>query len=114
MSKKLVVTLLLGVSLCAVSRLVAAADEEKKPTDKGSEVEVPPLAPKAVANREKIDMVFDKYTEKYAHERRQDVLQCLRIAGDGRTRLESAAEVGEPSARMAVERRQGEGFSLTR
>jgi hypothetical protein len=39
-------------------------DEEKKPSDKGTEAEA--LAPKAMANREKIDAVFDKYTEKYA------------------------------------------------
>jgi hypothetical protein len=66
MLKKRIVVLLLCVGLCAVSCLGTAASEEKKPADKGSEVEVPPLSPKAVANREKIDKVFDKYTEKYA------------------------------------------------
>ena len=64
MSTKLVVVLVLFTGLCAVSRLARAADEEKKPGDKGN-VEVP-LTPKAVANRDTIDKVFDKYTEKYA------------------------------------------------
>src|SRR5579872_4270969 len=63
---KLVVALLLCAGLCAGWRFGIAAADEKKPADKGDEVEVPPLSPKAVANREKIDTVFDKYTEKYA------------------------------------------------
>ena len=65
MSKKLAVTLFLCAGLLAVSRFGNATEQEKKPADKG-EVEVPPLSPKAVANREKLDQVFDKYTEKYA------------------------------------------------
>src|SRR5580693_1034987 len=65
MSMKVAVALFLCTGLLAVSRLGIATAQEKKPADKG-EVEVPPLTPKAVANREKIDQVFDKYTEKYA------------------------------------------------
>jgi hypothetical protein len=65
MSKQLAVALFLCAGLLAVSRFGNATEQEKKPADKG-EVEVPPLTPKAVANREKIDQVFDKYTEKYA------------------------------------------------
>jgi hypothetical protein len=64
MSKKLVIVLVVFAGLCAVSHLARAADDDKKPGDKGSEVQQ--LTPKAVANRDIIDKVFDKYTEKYA------------------------------------------------